>query len=183
MPGPTAEGAPWDASGHLRDPQQASLWTFCRDEGFTEAQGQSPILLGSGEANRNQPLLRNCLPPAKESNQVSGFFQKRKRSFPAFLSLAFLPGNFSIPAPPVLICVTCPWHWACGSHPHPAHPSHCSTSKSDPKVALLPHERAVVFRAMISCFVLSITSYSPSKQSTDKSQIILCKIGVFFSLL
>lgn len=90
VPGPTAEAAPWDGSGDLRDPQQASLWTFCRDEGFTEAQGQSPILLGSGEANRNQRLLTNCLPPAKESNQVSGFFQPKDPFLPSSLWLFYL---------------------------------------------------------------------------------------------
>lgn len=73
VPGLTAEGAPWDGSGDLADPQQASVWTFCRDEGFTEGQKLSPIIQGLGERKRNQHLLTNCLPPAKECNQVSGF--------------------------------------------------------------------------------------------------------------
>lgn len=82
----------------------------------------SPPGVGRG---RNQPLLTNCLPPAKERNQV----------FPA--KRPFSPAVFCSSAP-VLVCVTCPWHWARGSHPHPACPSHPRTPKSGPKMCFSP---------------------------------------------
>lgn len=78
VPGLAAEGAPWDGSGDLTDPQQASAWTFCRDEGFPEGQGQSPILLGLGETEIN-PCLQTASHQQKKVTK-SQFFQPKDPS-------------------------------------------------------------------------------------------------------
>lgn len=77
---------PGSSSADLAAPQQASAWVLCRDDGFTEGQGQLPVPPGLGQPNKSQPLLANCLPPAKESNQVSGVFFQPKGLF-FFLTL------------------------------------------------------------------------------------------------
>lgn len=106
---------PGSSSVDLAAPQQASAW-MSRDDGFIDGQGQSPVPQGWGEPNKSQPLLaRVCLQTVsyqqKKLSKLLVFPAKRPPHF-FFSSLAPLTGNWSIPAPPVLIHAPCAQRWA-----------------------------------------------------------------------
>lgn len=157
---PDSQGS---AVGWLRGPRSSTA-SLCVDvvQGWWVHWGPRIITNSPGVGRAKQKLTLaykglfwNCLPPAKESKQVSVFFQPKGLFF--FPSLAPLAGNWFSPAPPVLIHAICAQHWARGFPPSSCRSQHCSLCTSKPKQApregLLPCEWAVLLEQWFCALV------------------------------
>lgn len=115
----------WDPT----DPQQDSAWHFVG----MRAKGNHQSSWAWERQTEISPCFQNIFHQQEKVTSFR-FFQPNDHSL-----------FCSIPAPPVLTCVTCPWHW----HLAPTLILHIPTPPNlTPGCVCLPHEPTVVFRAM-----------------------------------